>query len=203
MLQCTDMIIYNSLLESIRHLARQLGRWAITTAVPSSNLCASGRSNSSRIFSEFSCFPNIILPILSKFQPTLLLLLHCHYSPIRAFDSIMYLIHIPLSLNCSFQFTLFIKTFWGHIYSFPTGIFSLGGVVNPTSNPQPGGPGPIFITPGTGWPSYAPRHRVPILVASYDMHGLQWNYYFIPITTRDNPPPLLSFYSIFRALVVR
>jgi len=22
-----------------------------------------------------------------------------------------------------------------------------------------------------------PRHRVPILVAFYDMHGLQWDYY--------------------------
>jgi hypothetical protein len=30
----------------------------------------------------------------------------------------------------------------------------------------------------TGWPSYSPRHRVPILVAFYDMHGLQWNYFF-------------------------
>jgi hypothetical protein len=26
-----------------------------------------------------------------------------------------------------------------------------------------------------GWPSYTPRHRVPILVAFYDMHGLQWD----------------------------
>jgi hypothetical protein len=30
----------------------------------------------------------------------------------------------------------------------------------------------------TGWPSYTPRHRVPILVAFYDMHGLQWDYSF-------------------------
>jgi len=25
-----------------------------------------------------------------------------------------------------------------------------------------------------------PRHRVPILVAFYDMHGLQWDYSFPP-----------------------
>jgi hypothetical protein len=30
--------------------------------------------------------------------------------------------------------------------------------------PQPGGPGPcIYILPGTGWPSYTPRHWVPFL----------------------------------------
>jgi hypothetical protein len=29
----------------------------------------------------------------------------------------------------------------------------------------------------TGWPSYTPRHWVPVLVAFYDMHGLlQWDY---------------------------
>jgi hypothetical protein len=28
------------------------------------------------------------------------------------------------------------------------------------------------------WPGYTPRHRVPILVAFYDMHGLQWDYSF-------------------------
>jgi len=27
-----------------------------------------------------------------------------------------------------------------------------------------------------GWPSYTPRQRVPILVAFYDMHGLQLDY---------------------------
>jgi hypothetical protein len=30
----------------------------------------------------------------------------------------------------------------------------------------------------TGWPNYTPRHRVPILVAFNDMHGLQWDYSF-------------------------
>jgi hypothetical protein len=31
----------------------------------------------------------------------------------------------------------------------------------------------------TGWPSSTPRHQVPILVAFYDMHGLQWDYSFL------------------------
>ena len=52
---------------------------------------------------------------------------------------------------------------------FPNRQFLRDGVVNPTTNPQPGEPGPIFITPGTGWPSYTPRHWVPIIVAFFDM----------------------------------
>jgi hypothetical protein len=52
-------------------------------------------------------------------------------------------------------------------------------VFSPTPNPQPGGPGlHIYIPLVTGWPSYTPRHRIPILVAFYDMHGLQWDYSF-------------------------
>jgi hypothetical protein len=35
-----------------------------------------------------------------------------------------------------------------------------------------------------GWPSYTPRHRVPILVASYDTHELRWDYSYSPFTTR-------------------
>jgi hypothetical protein len=79
-----------------------------------------------------------------------------------------------------------LKRFRGYISGFLTGSFLRGGVFNPTPNPQPGGTGPIFITPGTGWPSYTPRHCVPILVAFYDKHGLQWDYSLIPVTTRDN-----------------
>ena len=68
-----------------------------------------------------------------------------------------------------------LKRFRGYISGFLTGSFLRGGVFNPTPNPQPGGTGPIFITPGTGWPSYTPRHCVPILVAFYVMHkgGIQ------------------------------
>ena len=47
-----------------------------------------------------------------------------------------------------------------------------GRVLNPTPNPQPGGGGPIFITPGTGWPSYTPRHWVSILVAFTTCMGI-------------------------------
>jgi hypothetical protein len=36
----------------------------------------------------------------------------------------------------------------------------------------------VFINPGTGWSSYTPRHRVPILVAFYDLHGMQWDCSF-------------------------
>jgi len=46
----------------------------------------------------------------------------------------------------------------------------------------------------TGWPSYTPKYRVPISVAFYDMHGLQWDYSFprsphgelIPSTRRSS-----------------
>jgi hypothetical protein len=37
---------------------------------------------------------------------------------------------------------------------------------------------PYLYSLESGWPSYTPRHRVPILVAFYDMHGLQWDYSF-------------------------
>jgi hypothetical protein len=34
------------------------------------------------------------------------------------------------------------------------------------------------ITPGEGWPSYTHRYQVPILIAFYDLYGLQWDYSF-------------------------
>ena len=96
----------------------------------------------------------------------------------RAFVSIMDLLHIPLSIDWSLQYILFIKPYVrGHISGFLTDSFSTGRVVNPTPNPQPGGPTPIFITPGTGWPSYTPRHWVLILVTFYDMDGQQWDFF--------------------------
>ena len=63
----------------------------------------------------------------------------------RAFASIMDLHHIPLSLDCSFQFLIFhvhcigcilsIKPFRGHIYGFLTGsLYALG---LSTSHPTP------------------------------------------------------------------
>jgi hypothetical protein len=50
---------------------------------------------------------------------------------------------------------------------------------SPTPNPQTGGPGlHIYILWRLGGPVIPPRHRVPVLVAFYDMHGLQWYYSF-------------------------
>jgi hypothetical protein len=43
-------------------------------------------------------------------------------------------------------------------------------------NPNPKGQATVFINPGTGWPSYTPRHRVPISVDFYDLHGLKCDY---------------------------
>jgi hypothetical protein len=59
-------------------------------------------------------------------------------------------------------------------------------IISPAPNPQPGGPGlRIYDPAGIGWPSCTPRHWVPILVAFYDMHELQWDCSLIPATTRD------------------
>jgi hypothetical protein len=38
--------------------------------------------------------------------------------------------------------------------------------------------------PEPGWPSYTSKHQVPILVASYNTHGLQWDYSYSPVTTQ-------------------
>ena len=115
-------------------------------------------------------------------------LLHWHYSPMRPFASIMDLLHIPLSLDCSFQLLYsFHQTFPRPHFWFPNRLFLRGEVVNPTPNPQPGGLGPIFITP---------RHWVPILIAFYEMHRLQWEYSLMPITTREN-----LIYYLFKGLI--
>jgi hypothetical protein len=59
---------------------------------------------------------------------------------------------------------------------FSTILFSQGRVVSPTPNPLPGGPGLYLYPPEAGW--------LPILVASYDTHGLRWDYSYSPVTTR-------------------
>jgi hypothetical protein len=43
----------------------------------------------------------------------------------------------------------------------------------------------VFMTPGDRVAQLYPRHWVRILVAFYDMHGLQWNYFLIPANTRE------------------
>jgi hypothetical protein len=64
------------------------------------------------------------------------------------------------------------------LWSFVTITFLHDWIVSPAPNPQPEGPG-LRI--------YDPRRQgdPAILVALYDMHGLQWDYYLIPATTRD------------------
>lgn len=34
----------------------------------------------------------------------------------------------------------------------------------------------VFLTPAAGWPTYTPRQCVLILVAFYDLNGLQWDH---------------------------
>ena len=119
--------------------------------------------------------PPIFCSVVERVDPELsglcqTILLHWHYSSIRAFASIMILL----------------QKFLGHISGFLTGTFFTGWNCQPNDQPPPEGSGPIFIIPGTGWPSYIPRHWVPILVAFYDMHGLQWDYSLISVTTREN-----------------
>jgi hypothetical protein len=62
------------------------------------------------------------------------------------------------------------------------------GLSTPRPTPNLGVPAcdvPPYLWPQErGWPSYTPRHWLPILVAFYDMHGLQWDYSLIPVTTR-------------------
>jgi hypothetical protein len=59
--------------------------------------------------------------------------------------------------------------------------------------------------PEAGWPSYTPRHWVPILVASYGTHGLRWDYSYSPVTTREIltvPSHVISFFfSPFRGSI--
>jgi hypothetical protein len=62
---------------------------------------------------------------------------------------------------------------------FPTSQLSYGDRLSdchPTPNLK--GQPTVFINPGVGWSSYTPRQRVPILVAFYDLQGLQSDYSF-------------------------
>jgi len=34
----------------------------------------------------------------------------------------------------------------------------------------------IYVPPEAGWPGYTPRHWIPVLVPSFDMHGVRWGY---------------------------
>ena len=59
--------------------------------------------------------------------------------------------------------------------------------------PNLDGQSTIFITPGAGWPSCTPRHRALILVAFYDLYGLQWDYSFPQPPHGESPKLCVTF----------
>jgi hypothetical protein len=64
--------------------------------------------------------------------------------------------------------------------------FLQGRVVSPTPDPHPGLPGLcIYIPQRQGGPVIPPGTGYPFLVASYDTHGLRWDYSYFPVTTRE------------------
>jgi hypothetical protein len=50
------------------------------------------------------------------------------------------------------------------------------------------------MTPGDRVAQLYPRHWVPILVAFYDMYGLQWDSSLIPATARDCELSIIKTY---------
>jgi hypothetical protein len=46
---------------------------------------------------------------------------------------------------------------------------------------------PYLWPPETEWPSYTPKHWIPILVAFYDTYELRWDYSYPPVTTQRRP----------------
>jgi hypothetical protein len=72
---------------------------------------------------------------------------------------------------------------------FPTFSFLQGRDVSSTPNHHPGGPGLcIYFLQREGGPVIPTRHLVPILVASYDTHGLWWDCSYSRVTTRGKSP---------------
>jgi hypothetical protein len=67
---------------------------------------------------------------------------------------------------------------------FLTTGFLQGGLSTPRPTPNLEDQASVFVTPETGWTSYAPRHWVTILVAFYDTHELRWDSSYPPVTTR-------------------
>jgi hypothetical protein len=74
------------------------------------------------------------------------------------------------------------------LWGFVTITFSQGWIFSPAPNPQPEGPGLRIYDPRRqGGSAMPPGHWVPILVAFYDIHGLQWDCSLIPATTSVMP----------------
>jgi hypothetical protein len=107
-----------------------------------------------------------------------------------AFEVVKLLDNVKYPTFCTNIIIIFIIIIW--LYSpiralvspfwvFVTITFLQGWIVSPAPNPQPGGPGLRIYDPRRqGGPA------IPILVAFYDMHGLQWDFSLIPATTRDS-----------------
>ena len=95
--------------------------------------------------------------------------LHWQYSPMRSFASIMDLLQ---TLGPRLHF-------W-----FPNRQPFLEWGCQPHAQP-PTWRTSSHITPRTVCPSCTPRHWVSILVAFYDMHGVQWYYSLIPVSILD------------------
>jgi hypothetical protein len=70
---------------------------------------------------------------------------------------------------------------------FPDNRIFMGWGCQPHAQPPTRGMRPLYLWPEeTGWPSYTPRHWVPIFVTSYDMPELCWDYPYPPVATRRN-----------------
>jgi len=76
----------------------------------------------------------------------------------------------------------------GHLFSFPPTCISCGFLTkilvqskgfSIKPNHRLVDQASVFMSPGTGWYSYTPAHKVSTLVASYDMRGLEWDYSFL------------------------
>jgi hypothetical protein len=95
------------------------------------------------------------------------LLLKWLYSPMRTFASLM-----GLSRSSLIDLTVPRPHLrFPNCWRFP------GMGCQPNAQPPTWSTRSSYLYPlETGWPSYTPRHLVPILVAFYDMHGLQWVY---------------------------
>ena len=92
--------------------------------------------------------------------------IHCSYPVQCAYIPSCY---TPFPLPRSITLSLF----WVHNVGFIT-VFYCDWLLACHPTPNLDGQSTTFITPGAGWPSYTPRYWVPILVAFYVLHGLQW-----------------------------
>jgi hypothetical protein len=111
----------------------------------------------------------------------LLLLLKWLCSPMRTFASLMHFSQLSLYLFFFYDLTvprphLRFPNYW---------LFLRWGRQPHAQLPTWRIRSPYLYPLETGWPSYTPRHRVPILVAFYDMRGLRWDYSYSRSPHRD------------------